>query len=38
MTVLAGFSYSLVAYAIPTALFFLTVARQPHEVIVMILG
>ena len=38
MTILAGFAYSLVAYGLPLSLFATTVARQPHEVIIMIVG
>ena len=38
MTVLAVFSYGLIAYGPAAALFFVTVARQPHEVIILIVG
>ena len=36
MTVLAAFSYSLLAYGISTSMFLMTVARYPHEVIMVI--
>ena len=38
MTVLAGFAYTFVAFGVSVALFAATVARQPYEVIIMIVG
>ena len=38
MTVLAAFAYTMIAYGPVVAMFAVTVARQPHEVIIMILG
>ena len=38
MTVLATFSYGLIAFGPVGALFCATVARHPHEVIIMMAG
>ena len=38
MTVLATFSYGLIAFGPVGALFCTTVARYPHEVIIMMAG
>ena len=38
MTVLATFSYGLIAFGPVGALFCTTVARHPHEVIIMMAG
>ncbi|XP_003382482.1 PREDICTED: gamma-secretase subunit Aph-1b-like [Amphimedon queenslandica] len=38
MTVLTAFAYGIYTFGPPVALFFVTVARHPHEIITMILG